>query len=293
MKKALLVALYIAPVIAGEFVSTFKNPWKRRSMASHTSGKHRISKGSLLHYRKWEFSQYGEDGIIQEIFKRLEVEKGYAVEFGAWNGVYLSNTYNLFRKGWEGHLIEADEKRMNEVLEYFPVDSGVTFSSDFVLDDESDQEGRTFDEIADQYIEDREIDFLSIDIDGLDYYILKSLKRRPKVICIECCRGWHPLFDKEVDRKVATQNNHQPLLVYLKQARSMGYTPLVFNVNNLFLVRDEFAHLFDECPKDCLTLWRDSFRVAYLRKNVVNNRSFYAKYEDQDYQSIMPITMSF
>jgi hypothetical protein len=43
-------------------------------------------------------SQYGEDGILREALKRLS-SKGnsdkWCVEFGAWDGVKLSNTCNL------------------------------------------------------------------------------------------------------------------------------------------------------------------------------------------------------
>ena len=44
----------------------------------------------------------GEDGIIQEINKRLNLEENkemrWCEEFGACNGIYLSNTFNLIKK---------------------------------------------------------------------------------------------------------------------------------------------------------------------------------------------------
>ena len=43
-----------------------------------------------------------------------------------------------------------------------------------------------------------EFDFVSIDVDGLDYQILKAFKKHlPKVICIEVNAGHSPLFDEE------------------------------------------------------------------------------------------------
>ena len=68
-------------------------------------------------YKKNIFSQYGEDGIIEEIFKRLEgVSDKQCCEFGAWDGKFLSNTCNLITNhNYEAVLIEADEKKFNEL----------------------------------------------------------------------------------------------------------------------------------------------------------------------------------
>ena len=49
-------------------------------------------------YKKNIYSQFGEDGIIEEILKRLKNKiNKTCVEFGAWDGIHLSNTYNLIK----------------------------------------------------------------------------------------------------------------------------------------------------------------------------------------------------
>ena len=63
---------------------------------------------SLINFRKNLYSQDGEDGVIEEIFKRLSINKGTFVEFGAWDGKYLSNTFALLQKNWAGVYIEGD-----------------------------------------------------------------------------------------------------------------------------------------------------------------------------------------
>ena len=52
-----------------------------------------------LKYRKNHFSQNGEDGIIEKVIEQLNLtEKLYVCEFGAWDGKFLSNTFNLVKK---------------------------------------------------------------------------------------------------------------------------------------------------------------------------------------------------
>jgi hypothetical protein len=68
-------------------------------------------------YRYNRYSQNGEDGVIEEICQRLGITTGWFVEFGAWDGKHLSNTYNLVaHHGWLGVYIEADPDRYQSLL---------------------------------------------------------------------------------------------------------------------------------------------------------------------------------
>ena len=60
-------------------------------------------------YRKNKYSQNGEDGVLQEILKRLNIKKGWVCEFGAWDGKHLSNTFNLVeKKNFQAVYIEGN-----------------------------------------------------------------------------------------------------------------------------------------------------------------------------------------
>jgi len=57
-------------------------------------------------------SQYGEDGIIARIFELIGTRNKWCVEFGASDGQYLSNTWDLINNhGWSAVLAEGNEER--------------------------------------------------------------------------------------------------------------------------------------------------------------------------------------
>ena len=69
-------------------------------------------------FSKNVYSQNGEDHIILELFKRLEIsdfKSLYCCEFGAWDGSYLSNTFNLIEKGASAILIEGCPTRFDDL----------------------------------------------------------------------------------------------------------------------------------------------------------------------------------
>ena len=57
----------------------------------------------LQNFRGNITSQRGEDGMIGRIFEIIGTNNMYCVEFGAWDGKLLSNTWNLLNYfGWRG-----------------------------------------------------------------------------------------------------------------------------------------------------------------------------------------------
>ena len=141
---------------------------------------------SLNSFRSNTYSQNGEDGLISEILRRLPPPTTnihrWCCEFGAWDGLYLSNTARLIREeNYHAVLIEPDKKRLKELKVNFQQVSVIKIAS-FV-----NPEGATsIDSILSKTSIPADFDFMSIDIDGMDYYILQSLiKFRPKLISIE------------------------------------------------------------------------------------------------------------
>ena len=139
--------------------------------------------GPLNAYENNVFSQTGEDGIIVEILNRIGMKNKYAVEFGGWDGVYLSNIRNLIvNHGYGGMFIEGDPERSAECRENYKEYKNVTSACGFV--------GFVQNKKLDQFLaEDNapvDFDFLVIDIDGFDYHIWDSLKKyKPRIVMIE------------------------------------------------------------------------------------------------------------
>jgi hypothetical protein len=251
----------------------------------------RLSLHSLNRYAHIIYSQNGEDGIIEEIFRRLNIENGFFVEFGSGDGIAISNTRNLWQKGWSGAMIDSSLELVARLKENYKGVDNVLCLRYNVADGISNY-GITFDQIAKKHFPEREIDFLSIDIDGLDYLILKSLKCRPKVICIECNLYWHPLFTHEVPEAIAARNLQQPLPVMIQIAREMGYEPVAMTIN-LFLVRRDLYELFKDTPSDALTLWRDGFRSSMDRESVIGHRNSNPEIRRYEDPGLEPITVDY
>jgi len=268
------------------------------SQAYHSeSVLNRLSPYSLNRYARKVHTQSGEDGIIEEIFKRLNVQEGFCVEFGAYDGITISNTRYLWEQGWSGVSIEASAGPFEKLQKLYNNQPRMVCINAFVLPESSATNGRTFDEIAREFFPNKEIDFLSIDIDGADYLILESLECKPKVICIEGGFCWHPLLNTRIPDNYALQNLQQPLSIMTSIANAKGYTPICMEGGNLFLIRDDLSHFFSQVPQDALTLWRDGWRSLpqKSRDHILNWRKNHAilhRFEG-DLCTQMPITNDF
>jgi len=195
---------------------------------------------ALNEYADSTYSQSGEDGIIAEILQRLESAvslDGWCAEFGAWDGVHLSNTCKLIReRSYSAVLIEGDPDRVTDLFQNFPQEN-VFKVCKFVKFDGPDSLDRIFSRTPIP----SNFDVLSIDVDGADYYIFESLRSyRPKVVCIE----FNPTIPNAVDfvqAKDFTVNHGSSGRALIRLARSKSYALVASTHCNLFFV--DIAHL--------------------------------------------------
>lgn len=201
-------------------------------------------------------SQWGEDGIIEEIFKRVGVDNRYCVEFGAWDGEYLSNAWHLWHElGWSAVLIEGNAERCANLQQKVAAFKQVIAVQKYV----SGRGENCLDQILLDLNVPRHVDLVSIDIDSDDYYIFEGLQLyTPRVVVIE----YNPTIPPHLD---VVQAEHEyfgaSALALVKLAHSKGYGLVCCTQSNcIFVVRSEYdklgliePNLADVFPHDHLT----------------------------------------
>jgi hypothetical protein len=126
----------------------------------------------------WETSQGGQDGVLQFIFSDIAIgtTNKYYVEIGfnsyEFEGGSGSNTYQLHRSGWDGLLLDIFHNNPAINLHRHKVTPGNII------------------QIFQQYEVPLEPDYVSIDIDSQDLWVLRSIISspegyRPRVISVE------------------------------------------------------------------------------------------------------------
>lgn len=133
------------------------------------------------HHAQRIYSHEGEDGILARIFTLLGIQQGHFVEFGAWDGMHLSNTRRLVEQGWVGILIEGDAEKF-AALQRNTTAPGVQTVHAFV----EVRGENSLDAILARAHCPPEFDFLSIDIDSDDLAVWLSLSHfRATCVTIE------------------------------------------------------------------------------------------------------------
>ncbi|MCI0702746.1 MAG: FkbM family methyltransferase [Planctomycetia bacterium] len=170
---------------------------------------------------KFSFAQFGEDLVASSLFASLKIDKPSYLDIGAYEPIRSNNTYLFHRRGARGVLVEPNVALTSKLQRKRPGDTvlvagiGVDETPEadyFVL---SDDELNTFDKdqadrltretttkllkvvkmpllninrVIAEHFGGSAPDFLSIDIEGMDFAVLRTLdyaRFRPKVICAE------------------------------------------------------------------------------------------------------------
>ncbi|MEE9573076.1 MAG: FkbM family methyltransferase [Candidatus Neomarinimicrobiota bacterium] len=192
-----------------------------------------IDKNSLITYQKNIFSENGEDGIIEKIFSEIKPKSNLCCEFGAWDGILASNCRNLIvNHDWEAIMIEGDPARCQNLVKTYGNNKSVRCLNAYIDNQENSINNILTTE------EKNNIDFISIDIDGLDYEIFESLDFLPQVICIEVNTGHSPESKTIIPREIAENNVGQPLQYFVNIAEVKGYQLVCFIGNAIFIKKD-------------------------------------------------------
>ena len=222
----------------------------------------------LISFAHDNTSQGGEDGIIQEIFRRLPPtssstnSKRWCVDVGAWDGKHLSNTYTLLINNatiWNGILIEADPSRTQELQDlHGPLNNICLTELVSCLSNSSSSLTSLLQNIAlssTSTFTNDSFDFISIDVDGTDYWLMYDVLQSftPKVICCE----FNPSIPQDViyiqprDDKI---RHGSSLAALVELANSNGYTLIETTVFNAFFVPNEMYEKYFQDLVPCTDL---------------------------------------
>jgi hypothetical protein len=221
----------------------------------------RLSKGQLSFclrnakkddMNSWEFSvfsQNGEDGIISELWKRVATQNKFFLEIGSGDGMENNTTFLAVVKYFSGVMVEGREES-SWWCQYWigRINPTVLCKNLFVTK-----------ENVKELVESlfcQEPDLLSVDIDGMDYWIVSSLLEcgvYPKICVVEYNSAFGPEMSVSVPYDPGFTVKNQPgwelyygcsLLAWRKLLEKAGYAFVGVEssgVNAFFVRKAAFA----------------------------------------------------
>jgi hypothetical protein len=219
-------------------------------------------------------SQNGEDGILQEIFRRIGTQDKIFVEIGVGDGAQ-NNTAFLLSLGWRGYWIDGNAAFTQTLKNRTDLAGCVTAHAAYV----SRESIRSL--FAEMNIP-TEFDLFSLDVDQNTYYIWEALRQyRPRVVVVEYNASIPPQINWKVNYAAGrvwdgSQNFGASLKAYEILGAQMGYALVGcdFTGSNAFfarqdLIAEKFAAPFTaenhyETPKYGYVNWRGRRKTTIL-----------------------------
>lgn len=183
----------------------------------------------LLPFERKVYSQQGEDGVIEEIFRRTGTGSKFAVEFGVEDGSECCTRYLKEKKGWQ--VLQMDGGS----------DNPPSIEREFITP-------KNINKLFKKYTVPVDLDLLVIDIDSNDFWVWKAIdtKYKPKVIVAEYNSSIAPSESKTVayDPDLTWSGTNYfgaSLLALYRLAKTRGYDLVYCNENgvNAFFVRTD------------------------------------------------------
>ena len=216
---------------------------------------------NLSEFRNDAYSQNGEDGILDEILKRLDQERNqWCVEFGAWDGKHLSNTfYRVENFGFNAIYIEGDPQKYEALLATAKSLPSIVPILQMVGSD--DKSG--LDHILAQTEVPTKYALLSIDIDSWDLDIwVRHVAYRPAVVVIEVNSNIPPGI-LQWNPGPGNFSQGSSFSATLQVGRSKDYTLVAHTGNCIFVANEMIDEL--HLPKINLDFPERLFDWSYIK----------------------------
>ena len=224
------------------------------------------------------YSQNDEDGIILYILKHIGVKTKKFVEVGVENGIECNTTNLLKNFDWSGVQIEGNKKLYNDakiqlkkVLE--KKIKNLKLLNIFVTK-------KNINQILKKY-SGKEIDLLSIDIDGNDFWIWKAINCvKPRLVVIEYNSFFGPNMSATIKYNPKFNWDHYNNKSYygasLKALEKLGkqkkYSLVGVDKNgvNAFFIRNDLAKNINLKSKKAKDIFLDNKRETRNKEQYMN-----------------------
>ena len=197
------------------------------------------------------FSQFGDDGIIQWLVKKIPSLNKTFIEFGVEDYTEANTRFLLINNYWSGLIMDGSESNIlkvnNSILSRF-------------YDLQAEQHFITAENIntiiSNANYFSKEIGLLNVDIDGNDYWVWKSINQVDPVIVVceyNALFGFEHAFTIPYDKNFVRGTNlpfnfyGASLLSLCDLAEFKGYDFLGCNSagNNAYFIKKDYRHYID------------------------------------------------
>lgn len=196
------------------------------------------------------FSQQDDDGILLYLFSVIGVTDRVCVELAFGSPVGANTTNLICNLGWRGILIEGEPDLARSARSFFETHPDTWIHPPDVV--EAWIGADDLDPVLSGFQLPESIDLLSLDVDGIDWWIWRGLQRvRPRVVIVEVANLWglgESYTVPNTNRFVVSRDPDlsfagASLEAWVKLGREKGYRLVGVNRHgiNAYFVRNDVA----------------------------------------------------
>jgi hypothetical protein len=246
-------------------------------------------KTPMLSFRDVEFSAYsqnGEDGILLYIFTLIGTTNRKVAEVCAGDGIECNAANLIINHGWTGLLVDGNSKAIERGARFYATRTNawrLNRLSPTLVHAWVDR--NNINELLTRNHMSGEIDLLSLDMDGIDFWIWEALECiSPRVVVLEYNNRWRaddavtvPYSDRFVGVGVSVEGQGYfgaSLLAYVRLASRKGYRLIGVNspnTNAVFMRNDVGSSVFpqvgvEECLSSPYAIYQNRTKLSLIKE---------------------------
>lgn len=230
------------------------------------------------------FSQFGDDGIIQFLINKIELDYKYHnfIEFGVENYKESNTRFLLLNNNWSGLIIDSSKKNTIEIK-----NSNYFWKHDLEVKNNFITRENINNIIKESKLHKEHIGILSIDIDGNDYWVWKEINViDPIIVIIEYNSSFGFVnkvsipYDENFSRTRAHHSNlywgaSLEALKFLANKKGYKFFSTNSAGNNAYFIKDSFYKKID------FVLKKNSYEGKFRESRDKNGLKTFVHYKDK------------